>query len=98
MAVRRISPGIYEVDGRRVTATTEAEAIKKAGGGKPGASRPGAGKPGATRDPRIIPAGTKITGVSDAIETSEDVADVEAGKGLRYGNVTKQTGGLGDSR
>ena len=95
MAAIRLSPGVYQVNGKRINAASAAEAERIARGGKKPA-RPGPG--GDPSDPRIIPRKTKIRGVSDAIEASEDVADVEAGKGLRYGNVTKQTGALGDSR
>ena len=95
MAIRRISPGVYEVDGRRVNARNEAEARQRAGGGR-NQGRQGQG--GDPSDPRIIPRGSRIRNTSDAIEASEDVANAEAGQGVRFANVNRQTGALGDSR
>lgn len=96
--VRRLSPGIYEVDGQRILATTEAEALQKARANAPRTPTTAPRPAPAPSDPRILPNDTRINNVSTGIEASEDVADVEAGKGLQYGNVTKQTGALGDSR
>lgn len=94
MAAIRISPGIYEVNGKRVNAKSSAEAEKMGGAAKP---KPGTGKPVRAIDPRILPKKTKIKGVSDAVDASQRVADVEATTGTRYANPNQQ-GALGDRR
>jgi hypothetical protein len=92
MAVRRLSPGIYEVDGKRVSAINEAEAIKKAGGGKKKASTPAGTKPIATKPTGaavetgadIAPGASKT--VQGALTSEADVGNYEANTNIKLNN------------
>lgn len=85
MAAIRISPGIYEVNGKRVNAKTADEAMRIAGGNKQQQPKQGGGNKPPQQQP-ILNKKTDLKTVPGAIEAERQVGDFEAGKGLGYLN------------
>lgn len=84
-AAKRLSPGVYQVNGKTVQAQTAAEAERIAGGNKGG----GNNKDKAPKTPKeqpILPKNTKINNAPSAIKAEKKVEDYEADKRLEYGN------------
>ena len=75
MAAKRVSPGVYEVNGKRVQAASAAEAEKKAGGA-------GAKKEPTTPKPASAP--NESSGKSIKLDKAEDkvLKDVQGGQGI----------------
>lgn len=83
----RISPGIYEINGKRVNAPTAEDAMKKAGVQKGAAPAKGAKAQGPTSPLAGIP--KKIKNVNEGVQASADVADVSANKNIGLNNPTQ---------
>lgn len=92
MAAKRISPGIYEVNGKRVNAVNEEEAMKKAGVQK-GAPKQPAAAPKAKDPLASIP--KQIKNVQQGVQAEKTVAEESAKGQIKYGNAGSQVNPFG---
>ncbi len=82
MAATRISPGVYEVNGKRVNATTSAEAEKMAGGVK----KPAAKTPAQGGGSGKINLPDKITNIEQGVNAEKTVQGAQAAENIRLNN------------
>lgn len=94
MPAQRLSPGVYLVNGKKVNAKTAAEAEKMGGGAKAQTKQGGGGGGGKTKQGGILGKNTNMKTVPGAIEAEKEVADYEAGQGIKYANPN-QSGPFG---
>lgn len=85
MAAVRISPGVYEVNGKRINATTAAEAEKMASGKTAAPSKPATSATGKIDVPK------KITNVKQGINAEQTVQNAQAVKNTALANPNINT-------
>ncbi len=95
-AAKRISPGIYEVNGKRINAVNEEEALKKSGIQK-GAPAPAATKPPKAAVDPLSKVPKTIDNVTQGVQAEKTVADVAADTGIKYANPN-QVDATGNTR
>lgn len=81
----RLSPGVYQVNGKTVNAKSAAEADKLGAANKKLSQGGGAGK-GKAKTPPIIKNSKNLDTVSGQVDASRDVEQVEAEANIRYQN------------